>query len=318
MPYGNYTFIQDEFMDASGDKPVQMWNISTPLSPAYVDGLELGADVPINPAHNLEIRNDIHPPDATTLGRLYVAWYKQGLQAYDFTSLGFDHTANPTPRTAVEYHQAQTEVADDAYSGAWGVRMEVITGDLYIFQSDRNFGLIVNCAGAGCAMPTTGTVVGTVTDSSTGNPIQGASVSADTGQSDTTDVNGDYELLNVPTGTRTITASATGFVTQQDTTTVTDGGTSIVNFALDPEPTGGTGTVKGTVRDSGGTKLGGILVTTIAPSNSDTTNNGGKYSIAGVPTDTVSMVAACPGGDQIEPVTVIDGGTVTVDFNDCD
>lgn len=311
---GTLVFIQDEFLASSGDEPVQMWDISVPATPAYVDGLVLGTDVPINPAHNLEIRTDIDP------NRLYVGWYKLGLQAWDFTGAGFDHSANPTPRTAVQYHQAQTEVADDAYSGAWGVRLEFVGGgsDLYLFQSDRNFGLIVNCAGAGCATQPTGTVEGTVTDSSTGNPIQGASVSADTSQNDTTDVNGDYTLLNVPTGTRTITASATGYVTQQDTTNVTDGGTSIVNFALVPEPTGGTGTVKGTVTDSSGTKLGGILITTEAPSNSGTTNNGGKYSIAGVPTDTVSMIADCPAGDQIEPVTVIDGGTVTVNFNDCD
>ncbi len=308
---GALVFIQDEFLLSSGDKPVQMWDVSDPANLIPVDGLVLGTDVPINPAHNLEIRFDIDPD------RLYVGWYKLGLQAWDFTTGGFVRP-NPPPRTAVEYHQAQTEVSDDAYDGAWAVRMEVITGDLYIFQSDRNFGLIVNCAGAGCAAQPTGTVEGTVTDSSTGNPIQGASVSADTSQSDTTDVNGDYTLLNVPTGTRTITASAAGFVTQQDTTNVTNGGTSIVNFALDPEPTGGTGTVKGTVRDSGGTKLGGILVTTIAPSNSDTTNNGGKYSIAGVPTDTVSMTAACPTSNPVEPVTVIDGGTVTVDFNNCD
>ena len=189
---GSLVFIQDEFLASSGDEPVQMWDISIPASPAYVDGLALGTDVPINPAHNLEIRFDIDP------NRLYVGWYKLGLQAYDFTSGGFDHTANPAPRTAVEYHQAQTEVSDDAYSGAWGVRLEIITvgasSDLYIFQSDRNFGLIVDCAGAGCAVQPTGTVDGTVTDSVTLLAIQGASVSADTGQSDTTDLNGDYTL----------------------------------------------------------------------------------------------------------------------------
>ena len=79
-----------------------------------------------------------------------------------------------------------------------------------------------------------------------------------------------------------------------------------------------TGKVKGTVRDTGGTKLGSIGVTTDPPSNSGTTNKGGKYSIGEVPTDTVSMVAACPSGEQFEPVTVIADATVTVDFNACD
>ena len=308
---GTRVFIQDEFLASSGDEPVQMWDVSVPATPSYVDGLELGVDVPVNPAHNLEIRTDIDP------NRLYVGWYKLGLQAWDFTGTGFDHTANPSPRTAVEYHQAQTEVADDAYSGAWAVRLEFVGGgsDLYIFQSDRNFGLIVNCAGAGCATQTTGTVEGTVTDSSTGLPIQGASVSADTGQSDTTDVNGDYTLSNVPTGTRTITASATGYVTQQDTANVTNGGTSIVNFSLDPEPTGGTGTIKGTVTDaSSGAKLGGVFVVTDT-SESDTTNNGGKYTINNVPEGSRTVTASLTGYvTQQQPATVTAGQTTTVNF----
>ena len=70
------------------------------------------------------------------------------------------------------------------------------------------------------------------------------------------------------------------------------------------------------MRNSDGAKVGGILVTTDPPSNSDTTNKGGKYNISDVPTGTVSMIADCPSGDQAD-VTVIAGGTVTVDFDAC-
>ena len=88
---------------------------------------------------------------------------------------------------------------------------------------------------------------------------------------------------------------------------------------LDPEPVGGgTGTVKGTVRNSAGARVGGILVTTDPPSNSDTTNNGGKYNIGNVPTGPTSMIADCSPDDQIEFVTVFAGATATVDFIDCD
>ena len=136
---GSLAFIQDEFLNASGDQPIQMWDVSDPASPAYVDGLALGTDVPPNPAHNLEIRFDIAP------NRLYVGWYRLGLQAWDFTSTGFDHSANPSPRTAVLYHQAQTEPDDGtAQSGTWGVRLANIGDDLYIFQSDQHYGLIVD------------------------------------------------------------------------------------------------------------------------------------------------------------------------------
>jgi len=161
-----------------------------------------------------------------------------------------------------------------------------------------------------------GTVTGTVTDSSTGNLILGASVSADSGQDGTTDVNGGYTLSNVPTGTRTITASATGFVTQQDTATVTAEGTSTVDIALDPEPVGGgTGTIKGTVTDaSTGAKIGGVLMTADT-GESATTNRGGKYTIRNVPEGERTVTASKDGYDpQDQPVTVAAGQTTTINF----
>ncbi|HKZ85437.1 MAG TPA: hypothetical protein VJ793_17515 [Anaerolineae bacterium] len=135
---GNFVFIQDEFLSSNGQQPVQMWNISSPSSPSFVDGVTLGSDVPANPAHNLEVNYGLFP------SRLYVGWYKLGLQAWDFTSSGFVRS-NPTPRTAVQYHQVQTESADDPYDGAWGVRLATIGSDTYVFQSDRRYGLIVDC-----------------------------------------------------------------------------------------------------------------------------------------------------------------------------
>lgn len=47
----------------------------------------------------------------------------------------------------------------------------------------------------------TGTITGTVTHSSTGDPIAGAAVSADTSESATTDADGIYILNNLPTAT---------------------------------------------------------------------------------------------------------------------
>ena len=135
---GNRVFIQDEILNATGDEPVQMWDISDPGTPTYVDGLVLGMDVPVNPAHNLEIRFDIDPD------RLYVGWNRVGLQAWDFSNSGFDHGADSSPRTAVLYHQVQTEPDDSLIAGTWGVRLETMGDDLYIFQSDQHFGLIVD------------------------------------------------------------------------------------------------------------------------------------------------------------------------------
>jgi hypothetical protein len=138
---GNHVFIQDEFLNASGDEPVQMWDISNPGAPVKVDGIALGTDIDINPAHNLEIRYDINP------NRLYVGWYKLGLQAFDFDATGF--LDDGSGGLAGQWHQAQVDTTDDAYDGAWGVRLAELGGNLYVFQSDRRYGLIVDCAGAG-------------------------------------------------------------------------------------------------------------------------------------------------------------------------
>ncbi|MCH7550099.1 MAG: carboxypeptidase-like regulatory domain-containing protein [Proteobacteria bacterium] len=53
-----------------------------------------------------------------------------------------------------------------------------------------------------------GTITGTVTDSSTNSPIQGATVSTSTGQSDSTNASGEYTLNAVPAENPTVTASA--------------------------------------------------------------------------------------------------------------
>jgi hypothetical protein len=304
---GTLVFNQDEFLNSNGDEPVQMWNVSNPSNPSYVDGLVLGTDVPINPAHNLEIRNDINP------SRLYVAWYKLGLQAWDFTSAGFDHSANPSPRTAVQYHQVQTEAGDDVYSGAWGVRLADIGSSRFILQSDRNFGLVVSREGT---PPAPGNITGTVIDSSNANPIQGATVTVDTGGSATTDVNGIYTLSGVPAGNRTVTADASGYVSQNKQTTVPENGTSTVDFSLDLEPvSGGEGTIKGTVTDANsGSRLAGVTVMTDT-GQSATTNKGGKYTINNVPEGSRAVTASLSGYViQVQPALVVADQTTTVNI----
>ena len=125
---GTRVFIQDEFLSSTGQEPVQMWDIASPASPSYVDGISLGSALMpvVNPSHNLLVVEN----------RLYAGWYKAGLQAFDFDSTGF--VERPI------YHQVQTEVADDAYDGAWGVRLATIGTDTYVFQSDRRYGLIID------------------------------------------------------------------------------------------------------------------------------------------------------------------------------
>lgn len=87
----------------------------------------------------------------------------------------------------------------------------------------------------------TGSISGTVTDSSS-TAIVGATVSTDTGQQATTDPNGAYTLLEVPTGDRSVTASAVGYVAETKTPVPVseNQATTGVDFALAASTTAST------------------------------------------------------------------------------
>jgi len=164
--------------------------------------------------------------------------------------------------------------------------------------------------------PTTGSITGTVTDVADSSQIPGASVSADTGQSTSTDIDGNYTLTNVPTGTRTVTVSASAYDPASKQTGVSDGATSSLDLALTPSATGGgTGTLKGTVKSSSGVKLSGVSVQVLG-GPSATTNKGGKYTIQNVPEGVQSVTAYKSGAiDSTLTVTISVGITATLNFN---
>lgn len=78
----------------------------------------------------------------------------------------------------------------------------------------------------------TGSIAGTVINSSGGAAIAGASVTTDTGESATTDASGNYTISLVPVGDRQVTASADGFNSKNATAQVTKDQTTTVNFSL--------------------------------------------------------------------------------------
>ena len=84
--------------------------------------------------------------------------------------------------------------------------------------------------------PTTGSIGGTVTDASGGTAIAGATISLDTGESTTTHDNGSYTIIDVPTGGRSVTASADGFESQTQPATVDEDQITTVNFTLSEAP----------------------------------------------------------------------------------
>jgi hypothetical protein len=87
----------------------------------------------------------------------------------------------------------------------------------------------------------TGVISGIVTNSSTGEAIDGATVLTDTGESTVTQADGGYLLSDVPAGDREMTASASGFRDQTKTITVVADATVEADFALKVRKGGGNG-----------------------------------------------------------------------------
>ena len=156
---------------------------------------------------------------------------------------------------------------------------------------------------------TSGSIAGVVTDAANGTPIQDAAVSADSGQSDTTDAAGSYTLADVPTGTRTVTFNAADYDSFQSSTSVTEDATSILNASMTPTPVGGgTGTLKGTVKNSSGARLKDVLVLVVDVSSA-TTGKNGRYTVQNVTEGQQFVIASHPDYSDSDPVPV----TITAD-----
>jgi hypothetical protein len=126
---------------------------------------------------------------------------------------------------------------------------------------------------------TSGGISGTVTDSGTGLPLSGATVTAGA-YSTATLSNGTYSLTGMSPATYTVTFAMVGYTTGTTNNVVVTGGSSTtVNKAL----VSNSGTLTGTVTDVlYGTKLSGVSVTINGVTG--TTNASGVYTIPGVPT----------------------------------
>ncbi|HYH00642.1 MAG TPA: carboxypeptidase regulatory-like domain-containing protein [Terriglobales bacterium] len=137
--------------------------------------------------------------------------------------------------------------------------------------------------------PTSGTVTGTVTNSS-GAALGGATVTAG-GASATTFSNGTYNLTNVPSGTVTLSASLAGYQNASRSVTVATGATtSAPTLALAPI---NPGAVTGTVKNSAAAAISGATVT--AAGQSTKTSSLGSYTLANLPAGAITLAASAVG-----------------------
>lgn len=132
----------------------------------------------------------------------------------------------------------------------------------------------------------TGRVVGRVTAAADGLSGVRVRVTAgpSTGQSTTTDADGDYVIEDLPAGTYTFEFSKSGFTTRTiGGVLVSERETTELNVEMRAAP--GDGSLTGTVRDEGGLALSGVRVevrtadSVVATGN---TNNAGEYTISGI------------------------------------
>ena len=161
-----------------------------------------------------------------------------------------------------------------------------------------------------------GSLAGTVTQQSNGNPIQGATISTPDGFSATTDASGHYSL-SVPVGTYDVTASAFGFASKTVSGVVVgDGQTVTESFALQGVP---SHTVSGTVTDGSGAGWPVYAKITVNGTPASTYSNPytGHYSLS-LPsgsTYTVHAVSQYPGYLPVDQSVTVGSTNQTVDLS---
>jgi hypothetical protein len=154
--------------------------------------------------------------------------------------------------------------------------------------------------------PLAGSVSGTVTDSGTGSPLAGATVSYPGGQV-TTDSAGAFSLASVTEGAYDVTAAASGHASQTVNVVVGPGQASTQNFSLVAV---GAGTVSGQVVDAvTASPVAGATVSYTG--GRTTTDSGGLYILTNLPDGNTTVTASRTGYTSQSGVVGITAGSPT-------
>jgi hypothetical protein len=177
-----------------------------------------------------------------------------------------------------------------------------------------NFGVLQMSKSAGA---TTGTVRGTVKDSTTNQPIANVLVATSGGLSALTDAAGNYQIANVPPGTITVQASKSGYANAGGTGSLSAGGVFVFSPALVPgTQTGAGATLLGIVtRSPDGAPLAGVSIAVSgATSASAITDAQGSFRITGLNAGLTQVSATLSGFDAVSAATNV-VANATVNFS---
>jgi subtilisin family serine protease len=160
----------------------------------------------------------------------------------------------------------------------------------------------------------TGTLSGTVTNASNGDPISGATVHV-VGPVDrvtSTNTSGQYSLT-LPVGTYDLTVTAFGFLSQGSTgVVISEGAVTVRDFALQPAP---SHQVSGHVRDGDGNPIANATVTILGtPIPPVATDANGFYSFPSVPEGEYDVRAAAGRCSDSQTQHLVVNGDETLDF----
>jgi prenyltransferase beta subunit len=166
-------------------------------------------------------------------------------------------------------------------------------------------------------VPTTGSVTGTVVDSSNNQPLSGVSVVllSDPSITTSTDSAGNFTLADVPEGSQTASFSIVGYTTAEVPIDLIPGSIlDIGTVSLSPSPT--TGIIKGTVTDADTElPLEGVAITvTGSYSASVLTDVNGKFTINDVTPGSVILDASLTGYYSVTGTGNVNAGSTLI-FN---
>ncbi|MBI3696727.1 MAG: carboxypeptidase-like regulatory domain-containing protein [Acidobacteria bacterium] len=221
------------------------------------------------------------PPDTAAQISLNLAAGAVNLRNYGACIASFDFGVFQNMRVGAPF------TALESYVSLIGLRERVMVA---LLSSD--------CCCTCPALPstTTGTVAGVVRNAGNGQPISGATISvANTSLTTSSKSDGTYTLNNVPSGSQTLNASSSGFVSAQVSVSVVAGQTLTQDISLSPATTG-LGAVTGTVRNaSNGQPISGATIAVAGTSLTTTSGSDGAYTLNNVPAGSRTLNASASG-----------------------
>lgn len=219
---GNYLFTTDEVSNSF----VTSYDVSDPSDIRELDRIA------ITPGSGSIVHNT-HVIDNYAV----TSWYKDGFSIIDVN--------RPANMVEVGRYDTYPQGSGNGFEGCWGVYPYFPSGTI-VASNIRAYGtnngelwVMTPNYVRGCYLE------GVVTDSITGNPIPGATVTIlSTGVSGSTNSQGEYKIGQVQSGTVNVSYSKIGYVTKVLSVTLSNGVLTIQDVALAPPagpPGGGSG-----------------------------------------------------------------------------